>query len=87
MHPTCIPTTRPRYIPTTPMLNTNANSHAKIASMINDLNTVNRSDLVPFPIDWKIFPERTPKGINNIKKHNMRNASTMLGPKTVLSAE
>ena len=34
-----------------------------------------------------MLPEITPNGINNIKKHNMRNASTMLGPNTELSAE
>ena len=69
------------------MLNTNAKSAAKITSMMNDLKTVIRSDLVPFPIDWKIFPERIPNGINRIKKHKMRNASIMLGPSTELSAE
>lgn len=69
------------------MLNTKAKSAAKMTSRINDLRTVKRSDIVPFPIDWNMLPARTPKGMKNIKKPKILNASTILGARIELSAE
>ena len=54
---------------------------------MNDLNIVISNEKVPFPIDWKIFPERTPNGMKSRKKHKILNASTTLGAKTELSDE
>ena len=54
---------------------------------MNDLNTVIKSENVPFPIAWKIFPERTPNGMNSKKKHKILKASTTLGAKMELSDE
>lgn len=65
----------------------NAKSPPKNTSRINDLNNVIDKARVPFPIAWKRFPESTPKGISNIKKHNIWSASIMLEDKTELLAE
>ena len=48
---------------------------------------VNARDIVPFPIDWKRFPDTIPKGTSNKKNDKMCKASTIFGAKTELSAE
>ena len=43
--------------------------------------------MVPFPMDWKMLPAKIPNGMNNMKKHKMRKASTTLADNTALLAE
>ena len=87
MEPKAIPKTKPEQIPTAPQPKTKANNPANIISSTNDLRNVIISDDVPFPMAWNMLPARIPKGMNRIKKHNMRNVSTTLGARIELSAE
>ena len=74
-------------MPISAKLNTNANNPAKSTSRIKVLSIVKIRDIVPFPIDWKMFPAKIPSGMNSMKKHNMRKASTTLSDSTALLAE
>lgn len=51
------------------------------------LKNVKNKEIVPFPMDWNRLPAMDPSGMNKIKKHKMRNASTTLEAKMEPSAE
>ena len=87
MHPMLIPTTKPTYTPTAPQPKTNANNPANITSRMNALRIVKKSEIVPFPMDWKMLPANIPRGMNNMKKHRILNASTTLADNTALLEE